>query len=331
LKTSGRTSVDSEVVLSCDAEEYLSYLAIERGRARNSIESYRRDLLGYEEFLVVNHRGLGDVDATTIEKYLAFLRSCGLKSSSRARALVAIRGLHDFCKDERAATNDPTRDVEAPRVPAGLPKALSEADVKKLLDAVDASDARGLRDRAILEVLYASGLRISELVGLSLSDIRLDDGMLRCFGKGAKERVVPVGRCAVAAVRAYLGVAGRPTLMTKTPSNRSDAEALFVSTRGRRLNRQAAFLVVHHYAQLAGLGDKVSPHVLRHSFATHLLDHGADVRVVQELLGHASITTTQVYTKVSQDRLRRVYLDAHPRALHRGGRPPTSPTTPLSH
>jgi len=307
-----------DVVLSTDAEEYLSYLAIERGRARNSIASYRRDLLGYEEFLAVNNLTLDDVDAQVIERYLGFLRACGLKSSSRARALVAIRGLHGFCKDERAATNDPTRDVEAPRVPAGLPKALSEAEITRLLDAVDAVDARGLRDRAILELLYASGLRISELVGLSMSDVRLEDSMLRCFGKGAKERVVPIGRFAIAALRDYLGESGRPKLAKPQPSNRSDAEALFLSTRGRRLNRQAAFLVVRHYAQRAGLGDKVSPHVLRHSFATHLLDHGADVRVVQELLGHASITTTQLYTKVSTERLRSAYLEAHPRAKGRG-------------
>ena len=249
-----------------------------------------------------------------VEDYLAFLRASGLAASSRARALVAVRGFHGFCHDERGAPSDPTEDVETPRVPQGVPKALSEAEVEALLGAVTGDDPRAVRDRAMLELLYATGLRISELVGLSLGDVDLRGALVRAFGKGSKERLVPIGRHAVAALGVWLGPGGRPAILAGRTLRRSDAEALFVSTRGRRMSRQAAWAVVHEAAGRAGLAEKVTPHVLRHSFATHLLDHGADIRVVQELLGHASITTTQVYTKVSQEHLRRSYLAAHPRA-----------------
>jgi integrase/recombinase XerD len=299
--------------LSEDAEEYLSYLSVERGRSPNSIIAYRHDLLGYEEFL----RGRGvALPATTprlIEDYLAFLRASGLAPASLSRALVAIRGLHRFAVDERGATDDPSATVERRPVPAGIPKPLSEEEIGRLLSAVVGEDPRALRDRAILELLYASGLRISELCGLGPRDLDLDARLVRVLGKGSKERIVPVGRPAIAAVARWLGATGRPQLLAERP-RRDDLEALFISARGRRMSRQAAYEVVHRHAGRVGLADKVSPHVLRHSFATHLLDHGADIRVVQELLGHASITTTQVYTRVSQEHLQRAYLAAHPRA-----------------
>jgi integrase/recombinase XerD len=305
--------------LSRESEEFLSFLAVEKGRAGNSIAAYRRDLLGYEEFLAARHLSLGEVTATVVEDWLAFMRACGLRSSSIARALVAVRGLHRFCLDEGTAKSDPTEDVSGPRVPQGIPKALSEEAIGRLLASVVGDDPRARRDRAILETLYATGLRISELAGLSMGDLDLGTGLLIAFGKGSKERVVPFGRYADEALRAWLGTGGRAAMAPARWARRDDEEAVFISVRGRRMSRQAAWAVVREHATRTGLADKVSPHVLRHSCATHMLDHGADIRVVQELLGHASITTTQVYTKVSQERLRRVYDEAHPRARARRG------------
>jgi integrase/recombinase XerD len=227
---------------------------------------------------------------------------------------VSVRSLHRFCVDEGAATVDPTGDVGAPRVPQGLPKALTEEEVERLLGAVVGEDAVARRDRAILELLYGAGLRISELVGLSLADLDLDAGVLRAFGKGSKERVVPVGRLAKAALGAWLGPGGRAAMAPERWARRGDADAVFLNQRGGRLSRQGAWGVVRRYGDRVGLGERLTPHVLRHSCATHMLDHGADIRVVQELLGHASIATTQVYTRVSTERLRQVYEEAHPRA-----------------
>jgi len=204
--------------------------------------------------------------------------------------------------------------VATPRVPSGLPKALSEAEVSALLAAVVGDEPSARRDRAILEVLYGTGVRISELVGLRLGDIDLESGLLRAFGKGSKERVVPLGRHAAAALSAWLGPGGRPALVPQRWARRGDAEAVFLNRRGGRLTRQGAWLVVKHWGSEAGIADKLTPHVLRHSCATHMLDHGADLRAVQEMLGHASVSTTQVYTKVSTERLFAAYRAAHPRA-----------------
>ncbi len=310
----GPTARAERAPLSLDAEEYLAYLAVERGRAASSISSYRRDLLAYEEFLARRDLALAQATPEVLEEYLRVLEQAGRAPATRARALAAIRGLHGFAHAERAAPADPTPLVAAPRVPAGLPKPLTEDEVEMLLAAVSGDGARARRDRAVLEVLYATGARISELVGLSLGDLDLDAHLVRLFGKGAKERIVPIGSPAVASVQAWLGPGGRPELVARRRQGRDDADAVFVSTRGRRLDRQAAWAVVRAAAVRSGLAAKVSPHVLRHSCATHLLDHGADIRVVQELLGHASITTTQVYTKVSQEHLHRAYRAAHPRA-----------------
>lgn len=253
-----------------------------------------------------------------MEEYLASLAATGLAPASRARALVAIRGLHGFCHDERGLPSDPTADVAGPRVPAGLPKALSEDEVGALLGAVTGEDAVARRDRAILETLYATGMRISELSGCDLADLDLEAGLVRVLGKGSKERIVPLGRYARQAIGEWLAPDGRPALTAaaarRARPTRSDAVALFCSSRGRRMGRQAIWVVVRNAALASQLADKVTPHVLRHSFATHLLAHGADVRVVQELLGHSSITTTQIYTKVSAEHLHRVYDAAHPRA-----------------
>ena len=303
-----------------EVEELLSWLAVERGRSPNTLAAYRRDLAAYTRFLAGRRLPLDGVTDRVVEDYLAFLRASGKAPSSVARALVAVRSLHRFLEDEGLATENPAQDVERPRVPAGLPKALAEDEVGTLLAAVTGHDPIARRDRAILEVLYGCGLRVSELVGLSLGDLDLGARLLRAFGKGSKERVVPVGRMAAEALEGWLSPSGRGALVPARWARRGDAEAVFLNARGGRLSRQGAWGVVRHYGDKVGLADKLTPHVLRHSCATHMLDHGADIRVVQELLGHASISTTQVYTKVSTERLRRVYESAHPRAHGRNQR-----------
>ena len=302
--------------LPVEAEEFLSWLAVERGRSLNTLAAYRRDLAAYVEFLVGRGVAVTDVTEPVVEDYVAFLRAARRAPSSVARALVAVRSLHRFLEDEGEVAGNPAEEVGRPRVPAGLPKALSEVEVLSLLGAVAGDDAPARRDRAILEVLYACGLRVSELVGLSLADLDIDadSGVLRAFGKGSKERVVPVGRVAREALAAWLTPPGRGVMAPERWARRGDAEAVFLNTRGGRLSRQGAWGIVRHYGDKVGLGGRLTPHVLRHSCATHMLDHGADIRVVQELLGHASISTTQVYTKVSTERLRRIYDEAHPRA-----------------
>ena len=253
--------------------------------------------------------------------YVGELRSRDLAPASVARALVPVRSLHRFLAEEGYAESDPGLHLEVPRVPRGVPKALSEAEVLRLLDSPEGDGAIARRDRAILEVLYGTGLRVSELVGLSMGDLDLDDALIRAFGKGAKERIVPVGNLARRALVAWLGPGGRPELVPEQWARRGDADAVFLNARGGRLSRQGAWDVLRRHGARVGLEGKLSPHVLRHSCATHMLDHGADIRAVQELLGHASISTTQLYTLVSKERLWEVYRQAHPRALAEGGRP----------
>jgi integrase/recombinase XerD len=298
--------------LPLEAEEHLTWLAAERGRSKNTLAAYRRDLAQYAAWL--GGRPLGSVEPADLEAYVGHLRREGRAPASVARALVAVRGLHRFLADEGGQQRDPGAVVDVPRVPPGLPQALGEEEVGTLLSSVVGDDGRARRDRAILELLYGTGLRISELVGLSLADLDVEGGSLRAFGKGSKERVVPLLGMARAAMEAWLEPSGRGALTPARWQRRGDAEAVFLNLRGGRLTRQGAWLVVKGRAQRVGLGDRVYPHVLRHSCATHLLDHGADIRVVQELLGHASISTTQVYTLVSQERLRAAFDSAHPRA-----------------
>jgi integrase/recombinase XerD len=299
--------------LPLEAEEFLTWLAVERGRSVNTLSAYRRDLRAYIEWLEQRGVGLTAVDAADIAAYINHLRKHGKAPASVARASVAVRSLHHFLADEGVTAIDAAAGVEAPRVPAGLPKALTEDEVSELIDGVAGDDPISQRDRAVLEVLYGTGIRISELVGLSRADVDLDAALLRAFGKGAKERIVPLGRAAIHALAAWFD-AGRPELEPERWARRGDAEAVFLNARGGRLTRAGAWLVVKKHGDRAGLGERLSPHVLRHSCATHLLDHGADIRAVQELLGHVSISTTQVYTKVSTERLWQVYQEAHPRA-----------------
>jgi len=298
---------------------WLNHLEVERGAAANTLKSYRRDLDRYRDFLA--ERAVTEAGAVTeadVSDFLASLREGSperspLSASSAARTIVAVRGFHRFLALEGEVAADPAGAVTPPRPPSRLPKAIPVEDIERILAAASLGDtATSLRDRALFEVLYGVGARISEAVGLDVDDLDISDpghGSVRLLGKGGKERIVPVGRYAREAVTAYL-VRGRPALAVRgrgTP-------ALFLNQRGARLSRQSAWAALQTAAERAGLPGHISPHTLRHSFATHLLDGGADVRVVQELLGHASVTTTQIYTMVSVQRLREVYAGAHPRA-----------------
>jgi integrase/recombinase XerD len=309
------------VELPLEAEEFLVWLAVERGRSANTLAAYRRDLRAYCRWLGRRSLTLATAEEADVHRYVEQLRAEGKSPASVARALVAVRSLHRFLADEGLARADPGVRVEPPRVPMGLPKALGEEEVASLIGAVVGDDAIARRDRAILEVLYGTGARISELVGLSLADIDLDGALLRVFGKGSKERIVPLGRFARQAIERWFDPGGRPELAPERWARRGDAAAVFLNARGGRLTRQGAWGIVRRHATEVGLADRLTPHVLRHSCATHMLDRGADIRAVQELLGHASIRTTQVYTKVSTERLWQVYRSAHPRAERRSGDP----------
>jgi len=300
-----------------EVEEFLSWLLSERGRAANTLAAYRRDLTAYAEWLHTRSLSLDTVTTPDLLALVAERRRRGNAPSTIARQLAAVRSLHRFLVNEERRHDDPTVDVEAVRIPAAIPKALGEADVNRLLAAVTGDDPVARRDRALLELLYGTGARVSEVCDLSMGDIDFDGRLVRLFGKGAKERIVPFGRAAADALDRWFAPGGRLDLAPTQWRRRDDANAVFLNTRGARLTRQAAWAVIKKYGRRAGLDTnrQLSPHVLRHSCATHLLDHGADLRVVQELLGHASISTTQVYTKVSQERLWQVYREAHPRAV----------------
>jgi integrase/recombinase XerD len=300
--------------LPLDAEEFLTWLATERGRSKATLTAYRRDLRSYLEWLDERGVALGDAQEDEIVGYVHHLRGLGRAAATVARATVSIRSLHRFLAGEGLAEHDPTAAVDVPSVPRGLPRALSESQIASLLASPVGDEPLVRRDRAMLEVLYGMGLRISELVGLSLASLDLEGRLLRVFGKGSKERIVPVGRHAAEALAGWLSGAGRGAIEPQRWASRDDEEAIFLNARARRLTRQGAWLVVRKHGDRVGLGDELTPHVLRHSCATHMLDHGADIRSVQELLGHASISSTQRYTAVSQERLTEVYRDAHPRA-----------------
>lgn len=295
---------------------WLTHLDVERGVSANTLTAYRRDADRYLEHL--DRSGVTEPAQVTPEHVTSFLSALRtgegghppLAASSAARSLVAVRGLHRFLALEGEVEDDPAARVAPPTPPSRLPKAIGVAEVTRLLDAAGVGDGPvPLRDRALLEVLYGTGARISEAVGLDIDDVDTEAGAARLYGKGGKERVVPLGRYARDAVDAWL-VRGRPELATKGAAG----PALFLNQRGRRLSRQSAWAVITAAAERADLAGHVSPHTLRHSFATHLLEGGADVRVVQELLGHASVTTTQIYTMVTVQQLREVYAQSHPRA-----------------
>ena len=301
------------------ARRFLEHLTVERGLAANTVAAYERDLRRYATFLA--DRGVerpDEVDPATVRSFVASLSAsthgpddAAYASTSVVRTLSAVRSFHRFLVREGIVDRDPTGDVRRPRLPRSLPKPIPFDDVERLLAAPDEATPAGLRDRAILEVLYGAGLRVSELTSLDVDDIDLEEGAVRVLGKGGKEREVPIGRHARDAVSAYLS-RGRPALAAARSRG-----ALFLNARGGRLTRQSCARLLAIHARAAGVDRHVTLHGLRHSFATHLLEGGADVRVVQEMLGHASVATTQVYTLVTKDHLREVYYTSHPRARRR--------------
>jgi integrase/recombinase XerD len=304
----------AEKVSSSEVEAFLLWLTVERGRASNTVASYRRDLVRYEHFLAGRRHSVLDAGEDDVEAFVRFLQNSGEAVASTARRLAAVRMLHSHLVSENVRADNPAARIEGVRVPTGVPKPLSTDEVESLLSSVTGEASTDLRDRALLEFLYATGARISEACDLNLSDLDLAARVVRLFGKGSKERVVPFGRLAEEHLRAYLGAGGRAMLVPDSWAKSGDRDAVFLTNRGRRLNRQKAWAVVRDAGVAAGISRELSPHVLRHSCATHMLEHGADLRIVQEMLGHATISTTQIYTKVSQDRLFSVYRDAHPRA-----------------
>lgn len=308
--------------LGRQVDRFLDYLSVERGVATNTVNAYRRDLRLYLTGL--GERGItrvGDISEQDVASFLTDLSTQEYAPGKRysaatvARVLAAIRGFHRHLVMEGITKADPAEPVGSMRIPRALPKALALDEVEALIAAVPSEGAGPLRDRAMLEMLYAAGLRISELTALDVDDVDLDARTVRCIGKGSKERIVPVGKIAVERLNAYL-TRSRPGLAARGRSE----PALFLNHRGRRLTRQGCWKLLKRYAERANLTRRISPHTLRHSFATHLLDGGADIRIVQELLGHASVSTTQVYTRVSQEKLREIYDSAHPRATRANAR-----------
>jgi integrase/recombinase XerD len=305
--------------LAVEAERYLDHLAVERGLSEHTLSAYRRDLRRYVAFLT--HRDMlepGAVEEATVRSFVASLSASThgpddtpYRATSVARTLSAVRSFHRFLLREGVTDRDPAIGVPQPRLPRSLPRPLPVEDVRRLLEAPDEGSPAGLRDRAILELLYGSGLRISELTGLDVDDLDLEEGSVRVLGKGGKEREVPLGSFGRDAVGAYL-TRGRPALASAATRG-----AVFLNARGGRLSRQSCARLLGRYVRLAGIERHVTLHTLRHSFATHLLEGGADVRVVQELLGHASVATTQIYTLVTARHLREIYEESHPRARRR--------------
>jgi integrase/recombinase XerD len=290
-------------------EAFLSYAKVERGLSANTLQAYARDLAGFASWAgKMGRRAPGSVRRAEIQKYMRELRLRGLSPRSISRALATLRVFFRFLRQEGRTRDDPTAEIDGPRVPRTLPRALPASEVEKLLSAPDRSTPGGARDTAMIELLYATGLRVSELVSLRLEDLHLEEEYLVCRGKGSKERVVPIGSHARLRITQYLSRPRNEILKGKS------SDHLFVQNRGTGMTRQAFWKRLRHYAVAGGIRGPLSPHVLRHSFATHLLENGADLRVVQKMLGHADISTTQIYTQVTRERLRRIYLRHHPRS-----------------
>jgi integrase/recombinase XerD len=293
-------------------DDFLGYMAVERGSSPNTISAYRRDLTTYADFLL--DRGVSSpesIQRDDVTAFLASLQASGLAPSSVERKAAAVKSFHKFLVREGVTDNHPTASMPLPKKPQRLPDVVSIEQVERLLEQPFPEGPVGLRDRAMLEVLYGCGLRVSELTGLELTDLELTDGFLRVFGKGGKERAVPVAGAAMASLQDYLAH-GRRSLRPKGRGKRQDPAALFINVRGGRLTRQTVFEIVRRYG--ARVGVPLHPHTLRHSFATHMLEGGADLRALQEMLGHSDIATTQIYTHVDRTHLREEYLSTHPRA-----------------
>lgn len=293
-----------------DVKDFLHYLIVERGLADNTVAAYRRDLEDYVAFLKEKEdlASLNQVARGQIIQYLMTLKQKGRASTTLARHIASVRSFHQFLLREKKTDQDPSVHVETPKTERKLPKVLSMQEVEALLNAPDPTTAFGLRDQAMLEVLYATGLRVSELVQLNIGDAHLTMGFVRCIGKGNKERIIPLGKVAAGSLERYLAK-GRGALL-----KRKQSDALFLNHHGGRLSRQGFWKILKKLAVQANIAKELTPHTLRHSFATHLLENGADLRAVQEMLGHVDISTTQIYTHVTKTRLKDIYTAYHPRA-----------------
>ena len=290
-------------------EEFVNYLGVERGLAQNTLQSYSRDLVQYYHYLEqVDGASPENASSTQIMGYLRDLQRQGKATATVARRLAALKAFYQFLVMEKKVEADPTANLESPRLEKKLPNVLTVQEVEHLLSQPDIRTVAGVRDRAMLELLYATGIRVSELVALNCSDVNSEMGFVRCTGKGSKERIIPVGSIALKNLRDYLQ-SSRPKLC-----RRGNEQAVFLNQHGRRLTRQGFWKIIKKYARQARIEKKITPHTLRHSFATHLLENGADLRAVQEMLGHADISTTQIYTHITRGRLKEVYSKAHPRA-----------------
>ncbi|UYO34338.1 site-specific tyrosine recombinase XerD [Bacillus zhangzhouensis] len=290
--------------------DFIHFMTVERGLSENTIVSYKRDLQNYLSFLKT-HEQLTDINDVTrlhIIHYLKQLKEEGKSSKTSVRHLSSIRSFHQFLLREKVTTNDPSWNIETQKTERTLPKVLSLGEVEKLLDTPNQNTPFDYRDKAMLELLYATGIRVSEMLNLTLADVHLTMGFIRCFGKGRKERIVPIGEAAASAIEEYIEK-GRSRLLKKQPS-----DALFLNHHGKKMSRQGFWKNLKKRAIEAGIQKELTPHTLRHSFATHLLENGADLRAVQEMLGHADISTTQIYTHVTKTRLKDVYHKFHPRA-----------------
>jgi len=290
-------------------EEFLNYLVVERGLAGNTIYAYRSDLYKYADFLQSKKKRLhmNEVERNDIRDYMVFQKEHALSSNSISRSLVAIKVLHRFLVREKYIKEDITSVLDSPKLWKHLPETLSLAEIEEIVKKPNARNWLGLRDKAVLELMYASGLRVSELVNLSIDNVNLEVGFLRCTGKGNKERIVPVGKQAQNAIEKYLL---KSRIRLKKPGS---PNTLFLSRLGKKISRQSFWKMIKKYARLAGIKKDITPHTLRHSFATHLLERGADLRVVQEMLGHADIATTQIYTHINKERLKSIHHKFHPR------------------
>lgn len=294
-----------------ELKDFTHFLIVEKGLAKNTIVSYERDLKSYMKYIknVEQLQGFNDVQRIHIVHFLGHLKEQGKSSRTLARHIASIRAFHQFLLREKVSDHDPSVHIETPHLERSLPKVLNLEEVETLLDSPDTNDHYGIRDKAMLELLYATGIRVSELIGLQIGNVHMTMGFVRCIGKGNKERIIPIGKTAIAALEQYLEK-GRPAFVSK----KSHDDALFLNHHGKQLTRQGFWKILKRLAREAGIEKELTPHTLRHSFATHLLENGADIRVVQEMLGHADIATTQIYTHVTKTRLKDVYSQFHPRA-----------------
>ncbi len=289
-------------------DAFLNYLSVERGLSNNTIISYREDLNSYLDFMTKQHiEALSRIAKNDVINFMLNQKDKGISANSIARRLAAIRMFHRFLARERILKSDPTNLIDSPKLWKKIPDTLSLNEVEALIAQPDIRDKQGIRDKAILETLYATGMRVSEATNLKIENVNLDVGFLRCIGKGDKERVIPLGKKAIAALKRYLEVSRQHFLKNK------QSEFLFISRLGKKVSRQSLWKIIKKYAKLARIKKPIKPHILRHSFATHLLERGADLRSVQEMLGHSNISTTQIYTHINKDRLKTIHKMYHPR------------------